>query len=172
MGLRPGDALAIAIWREPELSDTVRVNERGEVVLPLLGTRSVRGLSPDSLERQLAGEYSEYVKSPAVSITALRRISILGEVKRPGLYPVDATVSLSDALALAGGTTGAADRDDIRLIRDGRVLRQSLARSSLVGSLPVQSGDQIVVGQKSWFARNWQWLAGTATSVALFVIFR
>lgn len=172
VGLRPGDALAVAIWREPELSDTIPVNDRGQVVLPLLGPRNVEGISPDSLERQLEREYSEYVRSPAVSITALRRISILGAVRNPGLYPVDATVTLSDALALAGGLAPNGDRDDIQLVRGGKVMRESLDGSMLVGALPIQSGDQIRVDNTPWLQRNWQWLAGTGTSFLLFVLFR
>jgi polysaccharide export outer membrane protein len=172
VGLRPGDALAVAIWREPELSDTIPVNDRGQVVLPLLGPREVQGISPDSLERQLEREYSEYVRSPAVSITALRRISILGSVREPGLYPVDATVTLSDALAMAGGLSPDGDRDGIQLVRGGEVMRESLQASMLVGALPIQSGDQIWVEQRPWLERNWQWLGGTVATFVLWGVFR
>ena len=170
--LQPGDAIAVKVFREPDLSDTLRVDENHRIVLPLLGERSVRGISADSLKAQLATDLQEYVKTPAIEITVLRRVSILGAVRQPGLYPVDATYSLTDALALAGGTTPNADLEDIRLVRDGTVVRQDLSRGTLVEETPIRSGDQIVVGESGWFSRNWQWLAGTVISASLILITR
>lgn len=170
--LRPGDAVLLKVYREKDLSDTLRVDENGDLTLPLLGTRSVAGVPADSLKRQLMQAYREYIRRPAIEIRILRRISVLGEVRQPGLYPVDPTYSLTDALALAGGPTGAADRDDIRLLRDGEVLRTGLQEARTLAETPLRSGDQIVVGRKSWFSRNWQWLAGTVVSGSLILITR
>lgn len=172
LGLRAGDALLLRVWREPELSDTVRVDQYGRVVLPLLGERQVAGITTDSLERQLERDFREYLKNPAIDITALRRVSILGAVTRPGLYTVDATISLSDALALAGGVSSDGDESGIRLIRDGTVLRESLDRSALMARLPIRSGDQVYVRERSWLSRNWQWLAGPATTIIVVGILR
>lgn len=172
-GLRPGDAIALKVYREPGMSDTIQVDESGRATFPLLGTRQVTGISVDSLKRQLLADYREYVTSPSIEIQVLRRVSILGAVKQPGLYPVDPTVGLSEALAMAGGTTGAADRDDVRLIRDGRVVtRTSLERTVQVGELPIRSGDRIWVGEKSFFARNWQWITGTIVTSSVILLTR
>lgn len=171
-GLRPGDALLLRVWREPELSDTVRVDRHGRVVLPLLGEREVAGITTDALERHLERDFREYLKNPAIDVTALRRVSILGAVTRPGLYTVDATISLSDALALAGGVTRDGDERGIRLVRDGAVVRESLEPSALMARLPIRSGDQVYVEERSWLSRNWQWLAGPATTILVFAIFR
>lgn len=170
--LQPGDAVLLKVWREKALSDTLQVDEDGRVTLPLLGTRNVAGVPADSLKQQLLADYRKYVKSPAIEIKVLRRISILGAVKKPGLYPVDPTYSLTDALALAGGPTGAADRDDVRLVRDGEVVRARLQVARPVASTPIRSGDQIFVGKKSFFARNWQWITGTLVSTSVILITR
>jgi polysaccharide export outer membrane protein len=152
--LHPGDAIRVQVWREPDLSGTFEVDDRGIVVLPLLGERTVTGLSPDDLRDALLEDYAEYLQNPSVQVTLLRRINILGEVRSQGLYPVDATISLADALALAGGITPNGNPDDIRLIRGDQVIRQNLDRATLVGSAEIRSGDQIVVGQRSWASRN------------------
>lgn len=170
--LKPGDAVLLKIWREKEMSDTLQVHENGDLTLPLLGTRNVTGVPTDSLKRQLMADYRDYLKSPAIEIKVLRRISVLGEVKQPGLYPVDPTYSLTDALALAGGPTPQADRSDIQLVRDGEVIRKSLDETRRIAYTPIRSGDQIMVGRKSFFARNWQWIVGTLVSSTVILVTR
>jgi len=99
----------------------------------------------------------------------LRRISILGEVKVPGLYPIDQTMTLRDAIALAGGLTNDANRDKIFLVQDGTAYQQKVSETVLVGSLPIRSGDQIVVGQKNWISRNIGIVAAIITAAAVIV---
>lgn len=152
--LRPGDAVQLTIWREPDLSGKYEVDEDGTVVFPLLGPESVNGIAPDSLQASLVAQYRKYVESPSIQVRLLRRIAILGQVQKPGLYPVDATMTLSDALAQAGGVGPEGNENDIRLIRNGEVVKQSLSAATVVGGSPIRSGDQIVVGKRSWFSRN------------------
>jgi polysaccharide export outer membrane protein len=152
--LQPGDAVRVRVWREGDLSGEFQVDQRGVVTLPLLGEREVTGLHPDSLRDRLVTEYRTYLQNPSVDVTLLRRISVLGEVRSPGLYPVDGTMTLADAIAMAGGVGPQGNQDDIRLIRDGAEIRTDLDEQVLVGSGDLRSGDQVVVGQKSWFSRN------------------
>jgi polysaccharide biosynthesis/export protein len=152
--LQPGDAVRVRVWREGDLSGEFQVDQRGVVTLPLLGEREVTGMHPDSLRDRLVVEYREYLQNPSVEVTLLRRISVLGEVRSPGLYPVDGTMTLADAIAMAGGVGPQGNDDDIRLIRDGAEIRTDLDEEILVGSGDLRSGDQVVVGQKSWLARN------------------
>ncbi|MEN8144188.1 MAG: polysaccharide biosynthesis/export family protein [Gemmatimonadota bacterium] len=171
--LQPGDAVRLEVFREPEISREYQVDERGVVVFPLIGERDVTGFAPDSLRTTLVEAYSKYLREPSISVTLLRRINILGEVRSPGLYPVDATMSLADALALAGGVSPAGNSKDIRLIRSGQTLRQDLNQTTLVGSSRIRSGDQIVVGQRSWISRNpgalVSIIAGALTATAIIV---
>lgn len=168
-GLRPGDRLLLRAFREPSLSDTLRVDEDGQVTFPLLGRRQVTGVPVDSLKRRVVADYGEYVKG-GVEVIVFRRIAVLGAVRQPGMYPVDLTHSVADALALAGGPAPNADHDDIRLLRDGRTLRQSLDSSGSLAEMPIRSGDQIFVGERGWFARNWQWVAGTVASIGTSIL--
>jgi protein involved in polysaccharide export with SLBB domain len=86
--LRPGDVVRLRIWREPDLSGDFRVDEQGTVVFPKIGQKQVLGLQPDTLRSQLVRSYSVYLRNPAIEVTLLRRITILGGVRNPGLYPM------------------------------------------------------------------------------------
>lgn len=172
-GLRPGDAIQVSIWQEGDLSGAFNVDARGRVVLPLLGERDVTGIPVSDLEQDLAEEYREFLENPSVSVTALRRIAIFGDVRNPSLYMVDATVTLSDALAMAGGILPTGSRDQVRLVRDGQVVIASLDLDCLIGEMPIRSGDQIEVGQQGWMSRNRYMITavlGAVTSLTAAVI--
>jgi protein involved in polysaccharide export with SLBB domain len=81
-------------------------------------------------------------------------VKVLGAVHRPGLYPVHATMSLGDVVAMAGGADWSGRRDSIELRRDGSRIRAQLDQATVVMDLPIRSGDEIVVRQRGWFARN------------------
>jgi polysaccharide export outer membrane protein len=165
-GLRPGDGVMVMVWREEDLSGTFVVDDRGIVTLPLIGERDVTGLETSEIRDRLLAAYREYLKNPSIEVTVLRRINIIGAVAEPGLYSVDATVSLSDALGLAGGITPAGDSDKIRLIRGNEMVRRKLEWSAPIGYYDVRSGDQIFVGERSWLARNSGTLVGSLIAAA------
>lgn len=168
--LRPGDAVQVRVWREEDLSGRFTVDDRGIVTVPLLGERHVAGLEPAELRDNLLADYREYLQNPSIEVTVLRRINILGAVTQPGLYPVDATISLSEALGMAGGITPTGDEDDIRVVRDGRVIHRALDQATLVGAVDIRSGDQVVVGEKGWFARNPGALLGSLLGAAAVIL--
>ena len=169
-GLRPGDAVMVNVWQEEDLTGEFQVSQSGIVVLPLIGEKQVLGIEVADHEAQIRNDYREYLLNPSVTITAIRRIAILGEVLNPGLYPVDATVSLTEALAMAGGIGPVGNPEDIRLIRNGVVLVQSLDAAQTIQSLPIQSGDQIQVGPQGWLSRNRYFIGmGMAAVTSIFV---
>ena len=153
-GVRPGDVIRVWVWREPDYSGDFTVDARGEVVLPLLGEVSVPGRTAEQLSDSLRQAYRQYLNNPSIQITVLRRVAVAGEVVKPGLYPADATITIGDLITLAGGVTSNADRNKIELMRDGKVIVSRLGPGTVLQNSPVQSGDQIFVPLKSWFARN------------------
>lgn len=167
--LQPGDIVRIRIWREPDLSGDFPVLEDGQVILPRLGPWPVAGKNPAALRTELTEAFSENLRNPSIEIIILRRINIFGEVRSPGLYPVDPTMSLTEAIAMAGGPLPTADRQKIYLMRDGREVEIELDRPYSVVDLNLESGDQLYVPQRGWFVRNWPMLA-SVTSVVLSVI--
>jgi polysaccharide export outer membrane protein len=152
--LVPGDALRVTVFREPDLTGEYPVDQNGVVVFPLLGERRVLGMAADSLEQVLVQAYREFLRDPAINVTVLRRVSVLGEVREPGLYPVDLTMSLNEALALAGGVSPNGNLNDIRLIRGPDVMLRDMEGGVPLSATPLMSGDQIFVGQRSWLSRN------------------
>lgn len=164
--LHPGDAVNVQVWREDDLSGEFMVDDRGIVTLPLLGERAVAGLGSSKLRDELLADYRRYLNNPSIQVTILRRINILGAVTEPGLYPVDATISLSEALGLAGGILPTGDADEIRLVRGDEIIRRKLDRTTLVGAVDMRSGDHIVVGEKGWLERNPGALVGSLIAAA------
>jgi polysaccharide export outer membrane protein len=144
----------VEIWQEGDLSGDFQVSANGTVIFPLLGERQVQGIPAERLEQELTRDYRQFLENPSVSVRVLKRIGISGEVRTPNLYMVDATVTLRDALAMAGGILPTGNPKDIRLLRDGEVLVADLDLNRFIGDMPIQSGDHIEVGPESWVSRN------------------
>ena len=168
--LRPGDALRVRIQDEPSWSGDFDVAEDGTVLLRPLGLVPVTGRPFAQVKDELLRAYQRELVNAAVTITPLVRIAVLGEVQRPGLLPVDPTLSLADVVAAAGGITPLGDRNKVRLVREGRVITARLNPESDTRSLSLRSGDQIFVARRSWWAQNTPVLVGALGSVTAAVI--
>ena len=170
--LLPGDAISLKIWREPDLSGEFSVDESSVVVLPKVGPLNVRGISSDSLKTYLVSTYSSFLRNPSIEVRLLHRVRVLGAVVKPGLYSVDETMYFTDVLALAGGVSPDGNPNKIQLVRDGKTIDTPLTKGLLVSESPLRSGDQVIVGQKSWAARNPGILIGLgSTAVAIITTF-
>lgn len=116
-----GDQIAITVFGQPDLSAEVTVGETGFIMVPLVGTLNVLNLSAAQLETLVARRLKEggYLKNPGVSaqIRQLRsqQVSVMGEVQRPGRYPLQGRMTVLEALATAGGLTQRADRQVVLL---------------------------------------------------------
>lgn len=168
--LRPGDIVRLEIWREPTLSGKFQVDQTGTVVLPKIGAVEVAGVAPRALEEQIIRSFRRYLRNPSITVTFLRRVNVLGAVRAPGLYPVDPTMTIADVLALAGGTLPYGDPDEVRLLRDGQVLQTDITQRTRVDELPIRSGDQLYVPERSWFSRNTGIVATAISSTVSLVI--
>lgn len=163
--IQPGDVIRVEIWREEELSGEFPIDEEGYVVLPLIGERQVAGMAMRELRTVLIAEFREHLRNPSINIVPLRRVNVLGEVGKPGMYLLDPTISLAGAIAMAEGVTGGGDMNRIRILRSGEVLRERVAAGSTLQAEDVRSGDQIIVDRRSWFERNSTFLVSTALSL-------
>lgn len=160
--LHPGDVVRLRIWREPTLSDDYVVDATGAVTLPKIGSIRVTGLTASELELEIREEYDRFLRNPSIEITLLRRVNILGAVRTPGLYPVDPTMTLRDALAMAGGVLPGGPQDRVELIRAGERRVVGVTGTTRVADLGMRSGDQLYVPERSWLSRN----AGVVATVA------
>jgi polysaccharide export outer membrane protein len=164
-GLRPGDYVRVAVWREPDLSGEYQVDQRGYATFPKLGPLPVAAMHPDSIRPMLLAEYAKYLVNPSVEVVPLRRVSVLGAVARAGLYPVDPTMTLADAVALAGGAAPDGKRDVVELRRGAEVVIAKLDVATPVSRTPLRSGDQLWVPQRSWLSRN-PWVFSSVVAAA------
>ncbi len=107
------------------MSAEVTVNDNAQVTLPLIGTLKIGGFSPPAIEKLIAQRLKdgEYLRNPEVSVQVRQvrsqMISVLGEVLRPGRFPILGKLTVLDALATAGGLTPKADRTVFLLRRNG-----------------------------------------------------
>lgn len=163
--IRPGDIIRLRIWREEDFSGDFPVNNSGETTLPRLGPVRVGSMTPDSLRSFLLARFATYIRNPSVEITVMRRITVLGAVRNPGIYPADPTMTVGEVLALAGGVAPDGKRDRIQLIREGSSLDLDLKPGTRMMNTPLRSGDQLYVPQRSWLSRNLPWALGVSLSV-------
>jgi protein involved in polysaccharide export with SLBB domain len=168
--IQPGDRIAIAVWREPDWSGQFDVDDRGIVVLPRLGPVRVEGQSVSAVRDELTERYGEFLRTPAVEVRVLRRIGVHGEVRAPTLYWLDLTMTLRDAIAMAGGLTPAGDPNKIIVERRGERFRFGEAETVAAIAAGLESGDQIVVEQRSWFALNTPFVISTVVSVSSILV--
>jgi polysaccharide export outer membrane protein len=142
-----GDAVRVTVFQQPDLTTEARVSEQGTIGMPLVGEVKVAGLSPHEAGSQIAGalKKGQYLKNPQVSVALTtvrsRQVSVLGQIARPGRYPLDDTsAKLSDLIAAAGGIA-AGGADTVTVIRNGEPQKVSV----LTKSFDLQSGDTVYV---------------------------
>jgi polysaccharide export outer membrane protein len=163
--MRVGDVLKLWIWREEEMTGEFPIPESGMIVFPKIGPRNVLGVSTAELRNQLIAEYQKYLRNPAIEITFLRRVNVLGAVNEPGVFSLDETMTIAHALALAGGARPDGRADRVELFRDGEKLIGNISQRTKVGELHIRSGDQLFVPERSWMARNTGLVAALLSSV-------
>lgn len=178
----PNDLLLLDVFRVAELSREVRVTETGTISLPLIGTMKVVGLSQQQLEKQLAAKLAKsYLQNPQVSVSVKeftsKEITVGGSVKAPGVFPMKGSVTLSQAVALAGGLVPLADPEEVVLFRPNsngtfKAYNVNLVaiRDGKMRDPYVNGKDQIVVhesGSRVWLGRVLGTVRGVLSPVRL-----
>lgn len=117
----PDDGLAIVFWREKDLSADVVVRPDGMISLPLLNDIRAAGLTPEQLRQTLTTAAAKFVEEPTVTVVVKainsRKVSITGQVGKPGPYPLSGPMTVLQLLAAAGGVAEYADKEKIIVIR-------------------------------------------------------
>ncbi len=152
--LRAGDAIKLFVPDEKALSDTFAVDMQGAVTLPVIGRVEVAGQPWRDVHAKLLAAFHRELKEPGLSLIPLRRVVVLGAVNKPGNYLVGPTVTLSGAIAAASGAVTDGTVRRVRVTRGNSVIQADAPRGMEIADMPVESGDQIYVLQRSWFARN------------------
>ena len=124
------DLLEIQVFGVDQLTRTVRVNSRGQISLPLVGTLQMGGLTAGEAERLLVTKLAEnFLQDPQVSLFikeyTSQRVTIEGAVNKPGVYPLRGPTTLLQSLAVAGGQANLSDMTEVMLFRADREGKRS-----------------------------------------------
>ena len=156
--LGPSDVLKISVYNNPDLTLETRISQAGTITFPLVGQVKVGGLAVSAAETKLAGLLVSggFVRKPQVNILVTspqgQLVSVLGQVAKPGRYPVDGKQGLIDILALAGGVLP--DGGDIVYLirkRDGASAKETvdlvkmMRAGDLKLNLDLTTGDVVFV---------------------------
>jgi polysaccharide export outer membrane protein len=161
----PADELQIEIFQIDELSGVEKVNSRGYIKMPLIGSVKVAGLTREQAENLIEELYAvDYLQDPQVNIDisdyASQQVTLLGAVGAPGVYPLKGRTTLMQALAMGGGTERLADEESIVVFRSdasgaviGYIVNLELIKIGKKTDPQVLGNDRIVVpesGSKSF----------------------
>jgi polysaccharide export outer membrane protein len=162
--LGPGDGIKVQVYQNPDLTLETRVSESGKVNYPLVGGVDIGGLTISEAEGKIAQALrsGNILKQPQVNIALLTvrgsQVSVLGQVQRPGRFPLETTiVRVSDILAAAGGVgpTGD-DRLILTGVRNGQPFRkevdvQQLFAGNAADDVVLAPGDTVFVAKAPMF---------------------
>jgi polysaccharide biosynthesis/export protein len=155
--LGPGDSLFVNVLRFPDLAFQGTIDLEGNLLVPLVGALNLNGLTPTQARDQLRTALDQYIVNPQVDVILIAQrpvqVTILGEVVRPGLYPLPAP-QLSVALVSAGGATRLADLRTVRIRRrlvDGSLVERDvdlftpLREAQSVPDVRLDDGDTVII---------------------------
>jgi polysaccharide biosynthesis/export protein len=115
------DMLAVNVWKEPDISRSVPVRSDGRISLPLVGEVQAAGKTPLNLEQDIAERLKNYIAEPEVTVMVQQinsqKFNVLGQVNRPGSYVLTNSITVLDAIALAGGFRDFAKQKSIYVLR-------------------------------------------------------
>ena len=160
--LGPEDVLEVVVWRNQDLSRQVVVRPDGMISMPLIGDLHASGVTANQLAERIAERLKEFKESPSVSVSVKEvnsyYVYVLGEVAKPGKYPLKSYATVLQAIALAGGFTPYASRNRIQVVRassNGNGTQHEmripvryddlLSGKGSLGNFTLKSGDTIVV---------------------------
>jgi polysaccharide export outer membrane protein len=153
------DVLDISVWRNVDLSKIVQVRPDGRISLPVVRDVMAVGKTPVQLADEITAKLKEYVQNPVVAISVKEvnsyTVFLLGEVVRPGRYPLKGRITLLQGLTIAGGFTPVAARNQVVVFRTGengtgeQMLRASyddiVLRGGIGQNIELKAGDTVVV---------------------------
>ena len=120
--LGPEDVLKVTVWKSQDLSGEVTIRPDGTITLPLIGDVPAAGLTANVLAKRISERLTEYVSSPVVTVQVKEVnsyfIYVMGEVVKPGKYPLKSYVNVMQGIALGGGFAPFANKNKIKVLRN------------------------------------------------------
>jgi len=160
------DTLAINVWKEEQLSlPQVEVRLDGKISMPLLDDVQAAGLTPSQLKANLTERLKEYTSAPQVTVIVVRvgskMVYVMGEVQHEGVYNLQPSMRVLDALAISGGFTAFAGKTRVKIIRQAASspaefnfdYEAFVDGSNVAQNILLLPGDQIIVPEERPFWR-------------------
>ena len=153
--LNPGDGVRITFLDiKDDISGDYYIQSSGFIQLPFIGIINTTNRDFKDIKAQIEFRYDSLYRQPILTVNALFRINVLGEVRNPGFYFITEMEKFTAILALAGGTTGNADLESIYLIRNNQEINLDvntiIQEGSSATDFGLQTGDQIYVPRTWW----------------------
>jgi polysaccharide export outer membrane protein len=127
--ISPNDVLEVSVYQEPDLSVTLRVSQDGFINYPLLGRIQAAGLTERQLEKIINDLLAkDYLVNPQVNLMVKEyaKVSLLGQVRNPGSYEMKESLTLTQAIAMAGGYSEKANINQVKIIRTKENKRETV----------------------------------------------
>jgi polysaccharide export outer membrane protein len=152
----PLDVLEVLFWRDKDLSAEVIVRPDGKITLPLLNEIEAGGLTPEQLRLSVVEQARRVMEDPSAVVNVKqinsRNVFIVGEVAKPGAYPLGGPTSVLQLIATAGGFNEFASKTEIVIIRAGsggptrfRFNYKDVVKGDLTQNIELKSGDTVIV---------------------------
>jgi len=156
--VKPGDMLAISVWKEPDLQGPVLVRPDGTFSFPLAGQMDARNKTVAELQQMVTDKLRKYISDPVVTVSVQEikgnKVYVIGQVNKPGDFVVNPRVDVMQAPSMAGGTTPFAALGDIMILRRTDSGQQQalpfrytdvVRGRNLDQNITLQAGDVVVV---------------------------
>ncbi len=153
------DVLEITVWRNQDLSKIAQVRPDGRISMPIIRDIMAVGKTPTQLAEEMTNKLKEYVQNPVVAISLKEvnssNVFVLGEVAKPGRYPLKSKTTLLQGITIAGGFTPIAARNQIVIFRfteNAPGMKRLTAsyddivlRGGITDNFELKSGDTVVI---------------------------
>jgi len=153
--LGPGDVIQVVVWRNEHLSKTLPVRPDGKISLPLVDDVQAAGMTPSQLKETIAKGLKHFIDNPIVTVIVSEvnnfKVSVLGEVKKPGVYLLKGKTTVLEAISMAEGFTEFATTNNILLMKKAKGerlrfdYRSYIAGENMDQNVYLDPGDTIIV---------------------------
>lgn len=169
---QPGDQVRITVWPQSAFGPPVTgtVDSYGNIVVPPAGVIAVATIPIANLRDTIIARVSRYIRKPEVDVQVLRRVTVNGAVLRPDIYFMDVSATLRDVIARAGGISEVGAKRKVQVIRNGVVTKVPNWESDTGETSVLRSGDQVIVGRRSWIEINIIPVASLSLATASFLL--
>jgi protein involved in polysaccharide export with SLBB domain len=167
---QPGDRVTLRVWGEPTFTGDLVVDPDGTIVLPKAGVLRVTAIPGIALRDSVRARLERFLQQPTVDVVIQRRVVVYGAVQRSGVYFVDAGSTVRDAIADAGGIAETGSQSKVSIIREGTPIEVADWKHTQDALTLLRSGDQVLVGRRSWLDLNILSVASLSLVVASFIL--